>query len=452
MKIPKTPPDHHKIMRNKIFPKAQKDPEITKSLFGFSPTDKKGRYLHWDKFRFQTPPEGLTAEEYWTLTRFARLTSSQKTPFEDKSKHPLTFVETDFVRELTHHIDSAARGALALQSPTPGKEYAQRYLIRSLIEEPFKSSVLEGAATTRDIAKKLVQENRRPRNKSERMVLNNYWAMKFIKEIVPEPLTPEIVKEIHLIITKDTLDDPKKAGALRNKRDNISVTDETTGEVLHAPPHADELPERLKLVCDFANKKIPENMFIHPIIRAIILHFMIGYDHPFVDGNGRTARALFYWSVIKENYWLLEYVSISRVINHAPVPYGLSFLYTETDYGDLTYFIIHQLKVIQDSINELNDYLNKKTEQLEKLKALIRQRGGGGKFNHRQVQLLNDAVRRPGMLFTIAEHQNLHQISYLTARKDLEDLASIGLLRKLKRGNRSIYIALENIVKKLQQN
>ena len=58
--------------------------------------------------------------------------------------------------------------------------------------------------------------------------------------------------------------------------------------------------------------------FIHPMIRSIILHFWLAYDHPFVDGNGRTARALFYWSMLRHGYWLFEFISISQIILKGP--------------------------------------------------------------------------------------------------------------------------------------
>ena len=85
----------------------------------------------------------------------------------------------------------------------------------------------------------------------------------------------------------------------------------------------------------------------HHHIRAIILHFWLAYGHPFVDGNGRTARALFYWAMLHEGYWLFEFISISNILRKAPAQYGLSFLYSETDDNDLTYFIVAQTKVIR---------------------------------------------------------------------------------------------------------
>ncbi|HEY5741239.1 MAG TPA: Fic family protein, partial [Terrimicrobiaceae bacterium] len=64
------------------------------------------------------------------------------------------------------------------------------------------------------------------------------------------------------------------------------------GQVYHDPPPPEELETRMVAMCAFANGETP-GFFVHPAVRAIILRFWLTYDHPFVYGNGRTARALF---------------------------------------------------------------------------------------------------------------------------------------------------------------
>ncbi len=444
MRIPETPPNHRPIMMELM--RHAKD--LGKLLFEYPPTDEKGRYLHWEDLKRRKPPEGLTPEEHWAATKLARMAKSQPTPFLDKNGVNFRFCETDAVRRLAHFIDSEARGSIALPSKQLERDTGERYLVRSLVEEPFNSSVLEGAATTREIAKKLIREKETPRTKDERMVLNNYFAMQLIKENCDVPLTPDFVLQLHRTITENTLTNPSKAGAFRSDEDDIAVTDEE--QILHTPPPAHELPERLERLCDFANEQIDAKHFVHPILRAIILHFMLGYDHPFVDGNGRTARALFYWSVLRSNYWLLEYVSISRVIKKAPTKYGMAYLHTETDGADLTYFIIHQLGIVKNAIEDVQLYLAKKAEELNQLQNLISRKGEGQIFNHRQIQILNEAIRNPKSTFTIAEHEKFHRVSYLTARKDLERLFDERLLKKKKKAQTSIYSPSEKFQEILQ--
>ena len=235
-------------------------------------------------------------------------------------------------------------------------------MLRSLIEESITSSQLEGAHTTREVAKKMIQEGRDPRDRGERMILNNYRTMQHILDVKDGELTPKLVREIHRMVTDGTLSDPESAGRFRRPDQRITVSD-TRGEDLHVPPPAEELPARMEQMCAFANGLTPDK-FIHPVIRSMILHFWLAYDHPFVDGNGRTARALFYWSMLKYGYGLFEFLSISRILLKAPAQYGRAFLHTETDDNDLTYFLIYHADVIRKAISELHEYIARRTSEL----------------------------------------------------------------------------------------
>ncbi|MBI1365533.1 MAG: Fic family protein [Alphaproteobacteria bacterium] len=452
MKIPASPPDFRSEFFELIKQVAAggEDAERFASLMANAkPTDEKGRYLPWSEFRFRKPPQGLDSKSYWALTRNARFMQRRMTPFVSKLDQPFVFVQTDTVSRRLHEIDSEARGGVQFAGIAPKDQEAERFLIKSLLEEPFNSSLLEGAATTRDQAKKLIRENKRPMTISERMVLNNYRAIEFIKQQKNELLTIEIIHHLHRILTQGTLDDDRKAGAFRSETDNINVVDEVEDEILHIPPPARDLPKRVQLICDFANGESQDHGFIHPVLRAIILHFMLAYDHPYVDGNGRTARALFYWSVVKDGYWLLEYVSISRIINEAPVRYGNAFLYTETDDNDLTYFIHHQLDVLIRAIRDLGQFIKRKQDEISALSAALNSKKLKDSLNHRQLALLHDAIRSHAAVYKIAEHEKLHGVSYLTARSDLEGLAALGYLRKQKRGNTSHYSPVPNLARKL---
>lgn len=443
MKIPATPPDAENLyfaLINRMLAGPETDRRVlARLLAASSPTGESGRYLHWEHFRFRPTPEGIDAPTAWALTRMARRTLEKRTPFKDTRGDTFTFTAVGHIQKALHEIDSDARGGVRFASEAPQESDARTFLVKSLVEEPFNSSLLEGAATTREEAKRLIQEKRRPVTLGERMVLNNYHAIEFIKARRKDPLTPDLVHELHRIITDQTLERPSRSGRFRDAGDDIKVVDDIDGAVLHQPPAASELPDRLKKLCAFANAADGDGDFVHPIVRAIILHFMLAYDHPYVDGNGRTARALFYWSVLKDGYWLLEYVSISRIINKAPIAYGKAFLETETDRADLTYFIHHQLAVVTAAIADLSDYIRRRQQSVRSLADEIDASVDRDRLNRRQIDLLNDAIRNPNTPYTIGEHESLNRISYLTARSDLERLAALGFLVKSKRGSRSIY-------------
>ncbi|MGZ8904964.1 MAG: Fic family protein [Methylobacter sp.] len=435
MKLPLSPPDY-----NTLFKKALSDKSI--GLFGssFGPTDTEGRYLHWDKLRHLQPPEGWTTEDYWFVLKFARKNLYKKLPFTSKSGEQFQFCMTDSIYRDLHWIDQNAAGRIGMDKPV-NPHTRDTYLISSLIEEAINSSQLEGASTTRNVAKEMLRQGRKPKDHSEQMIFNNYQAMQFIREYKEEQLTPAMILQLHRLLTEATLDDAGKAGQYRHANDDIHVVDASESVLLHTPPEASELPGRIGRLCRFAND-MDSKEFIHPVIRAIILHFMIGYDHPFVDGNGRTARALFYWSMANQQYWLMEFISISRIIKQAPAQYGRAYLYTETDDNDLTYFIIHQLEVIKKAINALHEYLGRKAAELDAIEKRLDGSVLQGQLNHRQLFILRHALDHPNAIYSIKEHQAAHKITYQTARTDLLKLADqFKILSKRKYGNLFVFVA-----------
>ena len=420
MKSPKSPPQYTALLDKYISDFSE--------IFPHGSLTQNGKYLHWDKIRHMDPPGELNVEQWWLAIKVARATTAKMLPFCDINGFPFSYVLTPEILEALHEIDSKGAGRIAMPEPvrTPGTR--ERFLFRSLAEEAITSSQLEGASTTRKAALDMFRSGRQPYTKDERMIFNNLKAMAFIRDFQNEKLTPELVLEIHRKLTEGTLP-ASSVGRLQAPADErIHVGSNTTGEVLHAPPPAESLPERLKQMCMFANAEGEEH-FLHPIIRAIILHLWLGYDHPFEDGNGRTARALFYWAMLNRGYWLFEFISISTILKRASAQYGRSYLYTETDNNDATYFISYQLSVILHALHLAEKYLERKTKQIEEAECLLRNRG---EFNYRQLALLSHALRKLHAEFTVKSHQVSHSIAYATARSDLMNLVDRGLLEEYK--------------------
>jgi Fic family protein len=443
MKIPLSPPPLTGLL--------QKIKDFEKVL-GCGPL-VGGRYLHWDQLRHRTPPADLNHEAWWAGVKLARQSLLKGLPLVDKHGRPIQFAVPDPVHRALHRIDIQAAGSVAMPAPLVSADERDRYLVSSLIEEAITSSQLEGASTTQAVAKDMLRSGRAPRDRSEQMILNNFHAMQAVRELKDDPLTPERILEIHRIVVEDTLDDPGAAGRLRKPGEDVKVMDAQHSTVLHDPPDAESLPQRLQHLCDFANGTLDSEPFVHPVIRAILLHFMLGYDHPFVDGNGRAARALFYWRMARSGYWLMEYVSISRLLRNAPARYARAYLYTETDHNDATYFLIHQLDVIEQAIQALHDYLARKTREQAVAETLLRQSPRlSGRLNHRQVALLSHALRHADHGYTVESHRRSHQITPQTARTDLLNLVDLGLLEKSKRGRAFVFYAPKDLRARVEQS
>lgn len=439
MKIPKKPPDTYELIQRIT------DREQLMRILGVGynvPTT--GKYVHWDKLQYHTPPKGFSHEQWWAALKLQRQARSRPVPLKNPQGRAFTYATVDPIPEMLQKIDQGAGGLIGMPDQITNPETRDRYCVSSLIQEAITSSQLEGAATTREVAKEMIRTQRPPRDKSEQMILNNFLTMRRIGVLKNRTLSKELVFDIHRVITTKTLEKDSAAGRFRLANEQIVVGD-MYGEVFHNPPPAGQLEERMAAMCDFANGKTPEG-FVHPVIRSIALHFWLAYDHPFVDGNGRVARALFYWSMLRHGYWLFEFVSISHILLKAPAKYGRAFLYTETDDNDLTYFVIQQLEVIRRAIRELHAYIKRKTAALEDLETRLRGITG---FNYRQQALINHALRHPQQRYTFKSHQMSHNVVYQTARTDLLDLETRGLLRSRKAGRTWVFTPAPGLEKRL---
>lgn len=452
MRIPVSPPDHKEILKRLILEDSDKAAQMLLGQWGN--TDAKGRYLHWDKVRYLAPPTGLTPEEYWATLKCSRNNQYRTLPFVAKDASPFRYLVTDGMLEILHWLDQNAGGTIKM--PQIGNQATREtYLVSSLMEEAISSSQIEGAATTREVAKEMLREGRRPKDYGEQMISNNYTAIQFVRENCEEEFTVEMILELHRILTAGTLENPGKEGRLREDSDRIHVYDASGTLILHTPPPAGELEERLGRFCDFANRDAEGGRyFLHPLLKAMILHFMVGYDHPFVDGNGRVARAIFYWYALRHDYRLLEFLSLSAMIKEAQQQYVLAYLHTETDHNDVTYFLIHQLETVKKAIGRLQEYLARKAAETEIVEKLLDGSPLEGVLNERQLAIMDHALKHPGAHYTVEGHKNSHGISYETARNDLSKLSDkVPLLRRRKQGKAFVFVAptdLEKAVAALQ--
>jgi Fic family protein len=353
--------------------------------------------------------------------------------------------------ELLHTIDQACGGGgVAAIDAEHGvlsdPEARTRFLIRSLMDEAIESSIIEGAATTRELAIELLRSGRPPVTKDERMVANNYAAMLQIKGWLDRPLSSGMLCELQKTLTQSTLRSEDQAGRFRRADEPIAVTDERTGETIFTPPPAGELSKRIEALCRFANDPHAGPEFIHPVVKACILHFMVGYEHPFVDGNGRTARAVFHWFALRNGYRVFEFMAISQLIRAAIAKYPQAYVDSELDDGDLTYFILYKLGIVTRSLERLSEHITEEEAKIERSLRLVRL---DRHLNLRQRLLLEHALRHPKTIYTAKSHANSNNITAMTARTDLEYLRKRKLFGTYKVGRAVQYILSPELPRRL---
>jgi Fic family protein len=440
---PQFKPEQLKEVFERLFPIAGK--ESFRQLVHRLNVEK---YLYWDELKHRTGGVDLKPEEVWWYIKFIRRSNYKKIALKDISGKEFVYWLPDSLHKGLHFVDQKGSGHILVENPEFPKKEKEKYLISSLMEEAIASSQVEGAATTRPIAKEMLRTGRKPENESEQMILNNYETMLQIKELVGQPLSIRLLNELQAKITNKTLADPDAAGRFRNEteKERIKVWDDSTGELLFDPPPAAEIQERMQALCDFANNE-EKYEFMHPLLKAMILHFWLAYVHPYVDGNGRTARALFYWQMLKSGYWMMEFISISKVLKKNITRYKKAFLYSEQDDRDMTYFLVFHLECIQEAFEELIKYLGRKSREAAESMQMLAVYPG---INRRQAQLLHEALVKPAGTYTIESHMNVWGVSYETARTDLMDLESKGLLTRVTEGKTFVYIPVKDLYEKIK--
>ena len=388
-------------------------------------------------------------EEWWYAVRTARASTARPTPFIMTDGTRLTFNLPDRFLRLNEEITAQARGQVELPAEVATQGVRDRYLINSLYEEAITSSQMEGASTTRRDAKKMLREKKDPRTRSERMILNNFLALEFVRDHLGEELTPEFICGVHRIVTDGTLDEAEDAGRLqRQGGDRIRIYgSEGDEQLLHVPPPAEELPERLQRLCDFTNG-VGEyaSQYVPPLVRALVVHFMMGYDHYFVDGNGRTARVIAQWVMLREGFFLMDFVPVSRLLHKAPAQYARSFLEVEQDEGDLTYFLIWHAEVMCRAIRELHEYLARKSKEMGQMKHLLRRT----ELNNRQIGVIEEALKDSAFTVTAAAHADRYRVTLQTAHVDLRGLEDGGYLMRVKRGRSFEWYPVPDLQRRVQ--
>lgn len=386
------------------------------------------RYFYWSELKYRPNIPYENPKDAWELVKIHRSISAENLQF---ARHHFSYNLTSFIQRDLHNFDLKLIGGLYKDSIT--KEDQLDFFTNSLIEEAIASSQIEGAATTTEVAREMIKSGRNPRNESEQMIINNFRAIREIETRLDEELSLELILDIHQIMTANT-SASKYSGIIRNHP--IYVTDHVDGEVAYTAPDASELNELIEALIHFVNS---EDSFVHPIIKASILHFMMGYIHPFGDGNGRTARALFYWFLMKKGYVLLKHISISKAILDSRTSYDKAYLKTEHDDNDLTYFILYSMKSLRVAFESLVKYRDKKRKERQKASELMYQLITKG-LNKRQADLLGLLYVKPKFKINIPDYSTKHGIVRQTASKDLDELKKMGILIKHKDGKNNIYM------------
>ena len=405
-----------------------------------------GRWLSPSEVTHRAASVGVSPDVLRPVVRSMRRPLLRPTGFVDEGGRPFVIAAgADVVLRRLRTIDLKL-GGLVGSGIAVGPHERDQMLKRSLEEEAIRSSEIEGAVTTRARARAILERKAPVRTPEEQMVRNGYLALAYVREHRDELITVERLMELHTIVTSGTMS-AEDVGRFRADGEDIHVFDYGRNQPVHVPPPAAGIEDRIAALLDFANRGEDDasGPWLHPALRAIIVHFMIGWEHPFVDGNGRVARALWYWVMARSGYWLAEFLAISDAIMATRAQYYRAYVDSETDNNDLTYFALYHLQAIERAVATLEKRLAQHRDRLTRVQLSF----GPLNLNHRQKQLLEHALRHPGADYRIDVHARHHDVAYATARADLRDLGERDLLVPTREGRRHVWLAPPDLTERI---
>ncbi len=223
-------------------------------------------------------------------------------------------------------------------------------------------------------------------------------------------------------LTMDKLLDEEQVATLRTKQ--VIVRGAKDGQVVFRPPVAAEIPFLLDDL--FAWIKSEESQNLHPILRAAILHYQLVYIHPYVEGNGRTARAFATLALYESGYDFKRFFSLEEYFDSDVDAYYQALLSVQQHpKQDLTYWLEYFTYGLALEIDKVKAKVAKLSQDLK----LKRELGQQVALSERQIVLL-ELLQNQGSMTSDDAQKVLPNVSVDTILRDLKDLIAKGVVKK----------------------
>lgn len=389
------------------------------------------RYLSPDEIKYRQSKSGAKDSDWSGAAR--KIVTTRKTGsvtlFLNSIEPRFWFYPADIINKKVDQIELL--GKRLFEQINAQSNFKNDFLLDSRIEEAITSAIYEGAHSTRAQAEQLIASGKRPTNKDEWMLVNNVRAMQWVQENRDKPISKEIILQLHKIVTHNTLegDDVNFSGRFRN--DKIFVG-----------PHEGVKHELIESTIQEAIQITSNNpRYIHPLLKGILVHYFIAFIHPFFDGNGRTARALFYFKAMRNELSYIELLSVSAYLKDHGARYEKAFEKVVANDYDVTYFIDFCLDSIHSALVEVS----RKVAYLLRINDLRSSHG----LTSQQVGLLQRMALHKFRKVSIEEYADQIDKSREFARLELKKLADLNFIEEKKESKKLVYTVNANKLKEL---
>lgn len=266
--------------------------------------------------------------------------------------------------------------------------------------------------------------------KDKQEVLNYIEALEKIPELAKtSKFEKKNLLEIHKIVTKDTLENPDDVGVFRNR--HVVVGNKITGEVVFNPPITEQVPKLIdNLIKWFNSEKVNE---IDPVIEAGIVHYEIVRIHPFIDGNGRTARIMATLTLYKRGFDVKRFFALDDYYDNDRLSYYEVLKKVDQNTLDLTEWLEYFTDGVAISLKAVKD----KVIGLSKDIKFLKDRGQIA-LTERQMGIVEHILEKGKI--TSGELSQKLDISRQAALKEITKLVDLKVVKLIGIGKGAHYV------------
>lgn len=228
------------------------------------------------------------------------------------------------------------------------------------------------------------------------------------------------LNKIHELTTEKILE---KENQGKYRRARVVIKNSQSGEVSFRPPLPLEIKMQIEEFFDWLNSDVGRE--IHPILRAGITHYELARIHPFVDGNGRVARAFSLLVLYREGYDVKRFFSIEEYFDNNAEEYYQALQSVSKKQGDLTFWLEVFTKALAVELNKIK-------ERVRSLSIDFRWRDRLGRqiaLSERQIKLIEFISEKEKLIVRDAR-EVMPDVSDDTILRDIKDLIKKGVVKK----------------------
>jgi Fic family protein len=290
----------------------------------------------------------------------------------------------------------------------------------ALILESHYSTHIEGTQLTLSQAQRILigKSVKGVRGDDRQELLNYKEAMNFVSEYLGKKseITEDLIKQIHKILVKDVRGGTLEPGRYRKVQNY--VVNSLTREIIYTPPPPSDVPKLMKKFVEWLNRKSN----ISPVLIAGISQYQFVNTHPFLDGNGRTARLLCTLILYQSGYDFKRLFSLSEYYDKNRRNYYDAIQSVRNNNMDMTQWLEYFTVGLKNQLMEV-----KTKGELAIKKDIIIEKAKRFNLNERQQRILVYLLKEKRA--SVEEMRQKFNLIRRTVQRDLLKLADLGLIR-----------------------